>query len=672
MPVQSVKQFSGMAPLVDPLKLADSAAVAADWTKFEGTDVRAWRDPIAIEYDTGSGTDIGPVGTTITRLFRFPVFSDSGVFLARRWLAWASGLLDVHPVISPIPADQYSRLYWTVTSQPMMVASSPTLSQTLGLTPGPRILGIPAPIERPTGTPVDDSAVTQRQPSEITNAKPAVVTFPAPDHPFTEGQQVQVVITTAADATAQNMRELSGKSFFVDDVTANSITLRGSDTTNYSDFVDPSAALVSAVFTDSDFEDRTYVFTLVSDWGEEGPPSPPSDVVTVRRNGGTATITLTWARPNGYDHIATARVYRTITGTNNTQFFFVKDVALVGGGPSTPVIVQFTDDVDPLEIGELMPSTEWTAPVSGMFGLTAMQNGFFVAAKGNTLYACEAYQPHAWPDRYRKTCDFEIIGIGALGQSAIVATSGKTYLATGSDPASLTLQELPIDAPCLASRSIVSIGTGVVYATHDGLALITPSGSQIITQNIVTKQQWSALWTGLMSAGFHDGRYIVFSPTGSFKTFSLRIAQDGDLQYTTLTGITARACATDTANDTLCFVGPDGSGAMRRLYRFDAALTFHSYTWTSKVFTLQAPANFAVAQVFAASYPCTLQVLAAKPTTGGVTGPIVSVLTKTVTSKDPFRLPSGFTAREWQLTITGTASVQRVDMATSIAELRAL
>jgi hypothetical protein len=672
MPVQSVKQFSGMAPLVDPLKLADSAAVLADWTKFEGTDVRAWRDPVAIDYDTGAGTDIGSAGGTITKLFRFSVFSDDGSFQARRWLAWATGLRDVHPVASPIPADQYSRLYWTTTTQDMMVASSPTMSQTLGATPGPRVVGIPAPIERPTGTPVDDSATTQRQPAEITNAKPAVVSFPSPDQPFTEGQQVQVVITTPADATAQNMRELSGKSFFVDDVTDNSITLRGSDTTNYSDFVDPSAALVSAVFTDSDFEDRTYVFTLVSDWGEEGPPSPPSDVVTVRRDGGTATITLTWARPNGYDHIVTARVYRTITGTNNTQFFFVKDVALVGGGPSTPVIVQFVDDVDPLEIGELMPSTEWTAPVSGMFGLIGMPNGFFMAGKGNTLHFSEAYQPHAWPDRYRKTLETEFVGAAALGQSAVVATSGKTYLATGSDPASVTLQELPIDAPCLSARSIVSIGHGVVYATYDGLAVITPAGSQIITQSILTKQQWVAIWSNLMCAGFHDGRYIVFAPTGSLKTFSLRIAQDGDLQYATFTGITARACATDTSNDTLCFVGPDGSGAMRRLYRFDGGLGLHAYTWTSKVFTLQAPANFAVAQVFAASYPLTLQIFAAKPTTGGATGPLVSVLTKTVASKDPFRLPSGFTAREWQFTITGTASVQRVDMATSIAELRAL
>lgn len=662
-----------MAPLVNPRKLPDQGATVASWTKFDGTDLRPWRDPVAIEYDTGAGTDIGAPGGTITRLYRFSVFSSTGQFQARRWLAWATGLALVSPAPSPIPADQFMRLYWTVEGGSMFAASSPTMSQTLGATPGPRVVGIPAPVERPTGAPVDDAAATERQPIAITKAKPAVVTFTTPpNQPFTEGQTVQITITTPADASAQNMRELSGKSFRATAVTDNSITLAGSDTTNYSDFVDPSAALVSAVLTDSDFEDRAYVFTLVSDWGEEGPPSPASEIITVRRDGGKATITLTWARPNGYDHIMTARVYRTVTGEAPTRFFFVKDVPIVGGSPSVPAIMQFEDDVEPLKIGELMPSQTWTAPVSGMFGLLPMPNGYFIAFKGNTVHACVAYQPHAWPDDYRKTVDTEIIGGATIAQAAVIATSGAPYLATGSDPASLTLQVLPIDAPCLNARGIVSIGTGVVYPTHDGLALITMTGSRIITQDILSKQQWALLWTSTMSAGYHDGRYIVMSPSGSFPTFSLRITEDGELQYTTYPGLLGRSTAIDTANDSLCYIGQDSSLAFRRLFRFDGGLTLHSYTWTSKVFTLMAPANFSVAQVFAASYPVSVQFLAAKPVSGGAAGPIVSVITQSVQSSEPFRLPSGFTAREWQVTVTGTAEVQRIDLATSMAELRAL
>lgn len=668
MTTLSVSNFSGMAPLIDPRKLPDQGATVAQWVKFDGTDIRAWREPVAIEYDAGSGTDIGPSGLTVTRLFRFTVLSSSGAFQARRWLAW-EGLRDISPVPSPIPADQYSRLYWTEQSAEMKVCSSPTISQTLGITPGARILGIPAPIERPVAEAVVDAAATSAQPLEITNAKPAVVTFAA--NPFTEGQQVQVVITTPADATAQNMRELSGKTFVASGVTATQLTLTGSDTAAYSDFVDPSAAVVNALFSESDFEDRVYVFTLVSDWGEEGPPSPPSEIVTVRRDGGKATVTLTWARPNGYDHIMTMRVYRTLSGEDGTRYFFVKDVPFTGGGPGSPVIVQFVDDVQPLQIGELIPSTEWTAPVSGMFGLLAMPNGYMIAFKGNTVYACEAYQPHAWPDRYRKTLENEIVGAAVIGQSAVIATSGRPYLATGSDPASLTIQDLPIDAPCISSRSIVSIGSGVVYATYDGLVLVTPAGARLVTQNILTKQQWASVWTGQMQAGYHDGRYIVFSQSNTFPSFSMRPDGD-DIQYTTFPGMLGRACATDTANDTLCFVAPDSAGFYRRLTRFDGGTNLRSYTWRSKVFTFSAPCNFSIAQVFASDYPVSINISAAKPNgLAGVT-PLVTVVDHIPPSATAFRLPSGFTAREWQFTVTGTAPIQRIDMATSVAELRAI
>lgn len=670
MPVLKIDVFGGMAPIVNPRKLADSGAVVANWAKFEATDLRPWRDPVVIEYDTGAGTDMGPVGTRVTKLFRFSVMDAGGAFIARRWLAW-QGLRAISPVASPIPADQFSRLYWTEQGGAMRVASSPTISQTLLGAAGVRNAGIPAPVVQPAGVPVDDSAAISAQPLSISKAKPAIVGLQM-GHPFKEGQQLNIVITTPADAVVQNMRELSGKSFFAAAVDEDSLELRGSDTSNYSAFVDPSACVISVVLSASDFDDRVYVFTLVSDWGEEGPPSPPSDVVTVRKEGGSATVTLTWARPNGYDHITTARLYRTLSGQDGTQFFFVKDLPLVGGGPSTPVIVQFVDDVDPIALGELMPSTTWTAPVIGMFALVGMPNNFFIAAKGNTLYACVTNQPHAWPDEYRKTIETEIVGAAVMGQGAVIATSTRPYLVVGSDPASLTMQDLPIDAPCLNPNSIVSIGTGVVYASHDGLALITPAGARVLTQRVFSKQQWANLWTSSMKAEYHDGRYIAMTSNASFPTFSLRIEEAaGDMEYTTYPGLLGEAVAIDTSNDSLCYAGLDAGNAFRRLTRFDGGLSLHAYVWTSKVFTLAAPACFAAGKVLASSYPVELQVSAAKIIGNGSSGALTPIHTIFVASNAPFRLPSGFVAHDWQVAVGGTAEIQRIELATSIAELRA-
>lgn len=669
MPLLSITVFGGLSPITNPRKLPDYGAVTAEWVRFEASDLRPWRDVAPIDYDTGAGSDMGSPGTIVTKLYRFSVMSASGAFQTRRWLAW-QGLRPISPVPSPIPADQFMRLYWTDGASQMVAASSPTMSQTLMGGAGPRVVGIPAPTQQPTGSPVVDQAVLQAQPTEITNAKPGVAMFAS--HPFKEGNQVNVVINTPEDAAQQNMRELSGKSFFVADVKPGSVELRGSDTTNYSDFVDPSAAMISLVLSESDFDDRVYVFTLVSDWGEEGPPSPPSEIITVRKDGGKANVTLTWARPNGYDHIVTARLYRTLSGQDGTLFFFVKDIPIVGGSPSVPAIMNFVDDVDPLKLGEKMPSQDWTAPIDGMFALTGMPNGFMIAAKGNTLHACEAYQPHAWPDKYRKTVENEINGIATMAQSAILTTSGKPYLATGSDPASLTVTELDVDAPCLSSGSIVSVGAGVVYATHDGLALITPSGSRILTQKILSKQQWAAIWAGTFVAGYHDGRYFALTANSALVSFSLRIdGTGGDMEYTTYPGLLARACAIDTANDSLCFVGLDGSNVFRRLMRIDASLSLKNYVWTSKVFTLAAPANFAVGQVMANTYPVPLVIMAAKIQSDGSAAAMATVHSLFVNSSAPFRLPSGFVAREWQIKVQGQADVQRIDLATSMSELRA-
>jgi hypothetical protein len=43
--------------------------------------------------------------------------------------------------------------------------------------------------------------------------------------------------------------------------------------------------------------------------------------------------------------------------------------------------------------------------------------------------------------------------------------------------------------------------------------------------------------------------------------------------------------------------------------------------------------------------------------------------TQTVMSRHPFRLPSGFTAFDWQLEASGTHAIQGMAMASSIGEL---
>jgi hypothetical protein len=92
-----------------------------------------------------------------------------------------------------------------------------------------------------------------------------------------------------------------------------------------------------------------------------------------------------------------------------------------------------------------------------------------------------------------------------------------------------------------------------------------------------------------------------------------------------------------------------------------AGSTNRTYRWVSKIASLPSPINMSFGQVIANTYPVTLKV-----TADG------TERTYTVTSSNPFRLHSGFLAREWYVEVTGTSDVTGVALAQSAWELKNL
>lgn len=718
MPVLRIDNFAGMAPIFDPRKLPAGNSTNAQGTRFDGSGVGPFYSSQATNIDSSGLTVFQSGGYNIGRLFRFVVTGQQNLTL--RWLAWPSNSaggqhwIVIDPAPSPIPNDQYNRLYWTSANDKMYAASGPVVTDTLAQTAtsnnsvNVRALGIPAPLVAPALTA--SSATGSTAPiTAITNASPAVVTVSG-TNPFKNGQLVQAVLANAPTGTPSNMSELSGKQFLVGNVTGNTLELVGSDSTNYSKFTSAGGWTLERVFLDSDYEDRAYVFTLVSDWGEEGPPSPPSAVKQILLDG-SAAVVLTWV-VGTYTHVNRMRLYRTVSGQSGTNFFFVGEIPFTGTiTPSTltgavsgfsTITASLVDAVPPVSIGELLPSTDWTAPVAGMFGLISMPNGFMLAFKDNTVYACEAYEPHAWPDKYRKTVDYPIVGAAVMGQSAVIATKGRPYVATGSDPYSLTLSKLDIDAPCIAKEGIVSIGDGVVYPTFEGLVLIKPYAlPQIITQQIMTKAQWLSYWqTGTggqtspptMYGAFYNDHYLAISNNSLYPSLAFRVsAATGESmfavappeqhQFFLMPNLIGMAPANDLMDDTLHFCKQIG-GAFNQLVQFDAQSSgqFDSFSWSSKFHQLLVPMNFSVAQVFASSYPVTVTINATSlADAGGVHGELGQMTRvfgpTAIQNSLPFRLPAGFMALEWQVTLAAGQSASKTAissfvMATSMGELK--
>lgn len=391
-------------------------------------------------------------------------------------------------------------------------------------------------------------------------------------------------------------------------------------------------------------ESRTYVYTYVTSFGEEGPPSDASDVVEID---GTQPFTVGLAGPpSGNYSITLKRIYRSSTVGARAQFQFVAEIPVA--------TASYIDSVDQANLGEVLMTENWNPPPAKLSGLRMLANGAAVGFVGRTIHLSEPNLPHAWPHSY--TIDDDIVGIAVFGQSVAVLTRSFPYLLQGADPAAMTPTKLELPQACVSKRSIVETGDGVVYASPDGLVSIG-NGASIITRQIMSREQWQAYVPSSMSIYAYNGRLHCFYNTGSVRG-ELVFDLSGQGAVLTTSNISAGAAVSagyfDPRSDVLYLA--QGGG----IYRMDqgSALTA---TWRSKSFRLPWQQNFGVGQVRAAAYPVTLRVYA----DGALKW------TQTVTGNDHFSLPSGFRGLDWEFELDTTSEVSEVILATTASELKA-
>lgn len=389
-------------------------------------------------------------------------------------------------------------------------------------------------------------------------------------------------------------------------------------------------------------ETRAYTYTHVRNYGgftEESAPAPVvmADVLA----GQTVTLSTFDTPPSGAHHITHRRIYRTATGSQGTNYYFVGEQAIAS--------TEFADSVAGSDLGEVLPSLNWAAPPDGLQGLVALPNGILAGFAGKDIYFCDPWHPHAWPANYSLTVNYDIVGLGVFGQSVLALTKGSPYLISGTHPDSMSMQKLDIEQACVSKRSICAFGSGVLYASPDGLVYVGSEGSQIISQPYVTHKEWNTLLNPSTLHGYeHDGRYYGFHSTGGF------IFDPADKSGAlTLHDIVADAAYVDLLVDALFYIS--GDTVYKLHYGTDKA-----YTWRSKQFQMPKPMNPGCVQVIATDYTNITFKLYADG---------VLKHTQAVTSDRPFRLPSGYLARFVEMEMAGTSPVLSVHLAESPVEL---
>lgn len=388
-------------------------------------------------------------------------------------------------------------------------------------------------------------------------------------------------------------------------------------------------------------ETRVYTYTYVYKVGAreiESAPAPPSDTVDVYPD---QTVSLSGFTTPASPYVAThVRIYRSTAGI----FLFVNELPI-----ATATGSGYVDDIDPDDLAEEIPSLGWLPPPDDMKGLINLPNGIMAGFVSRDIFFCEPYVPHAWPDTFRQTIDYPIVGLGRMDTTLAVLTKGTPYLIQGSHPDAMVVVKSDVEQACMSKESIVSFNGSVFYCSPDGLIMLTPGGSKLITENMFTYTQWQALIKPESVHAYHqDMKYIAFYDNGTTAGCFVYDTITNEFTFNTLL---ASAGYQSLRDDTL-YLLRDGN---IRPWNEGANTT---YTWKSKVHTMPRVMGMSVAQVEAENYPVEAKIF--------LDGQLLH--TQEVTNRFPFRLPAK-SGRDWEIQVVGQHEVFSVAIAQSMEEL---
>ncbi len=260
-------------------------------------------------------------------------------------------------------------------------------------------------------------------------------------------------------------------------------------------------------------ETRSYVYTFVTAYNEEGPPCNPvtateySNVTSWNLSGGSTSWT-----GGSQVNVAYVNIYRTVPNSSNPAFFYVTQVPIATWISGSGTYLDASTNIA-IALNNTLDFVDNFPPPSSMTGFALMPGGFLVGFQGRNLLFTEPYLPHAWNPTYNLATEFEIVGIVVWSQTAIICTTSNLYLGSGSTPDAFTLQKLDGVTPCLSRRGIVSTVSGAYFPTVDGLAMFNVNGLNTITQPILTKEEWATFSPTTFIAAQLGLQYIAWNST---------------------------------------------------------------------------------------------------------------------------------------------------------------
>jgi hypothetical protein len=723
-----VTEFKGIQPKIAKDKLPPNMAQIASDLKSASGDIKAIRR---------STSNVALEGSTYKALFQYLEGS------SRNWVYYD---LIVHWVRSPTVLDTFERMYLTGADAGIQAVGLITFTDDMTdgetITIGSEVFEYDIAENGIGGdTSVGDSTTTTK---ELAAAALAALT-PDADVTFTDNEDGTVSVTVTTAGVAGNV--------IVFTEAGAHISVNGSDTLGGTTLgIDPGKykAFVSDIQEDGDFDFttdfyypgspvnaalvdegghataskvRSYVWTNVSRYGEEG---PPSGILTITDyDSGTVTLS-NFVEPSDLDeHLKTPigdnspaiRIYRTSSDEGGSAaFLLVAQVTVDETGPASTAWAdyEYEDDVAPGDLSTLLNTTFYDRAPVDLTNLRGHPGGFFVASKGNTLYFSEPFTPWAWPEDYQIPIDQEIVGIGVYGSTIVVATDGHIYTFSGPHPTSLYKTKLSFQ-PCLSQRAVVESHDGVLFPSKEGFQHVTQGGVVNVTTDMFKPEDWVDYELDTMHGTWYNKAYYGFYKSADHEGYIVLDMLNG----TITTGVDYHYAGYVTISDgTFHTVYPSNISepTVLNISTWDADTTeYRMFNYKSPQYIQTKPVNFKVAQVILDTefYNSVLETISDNgtledlnadawelPLRGAfnanmlneqdINGDTLYSLrnlgvqsyinfkiyvggtlkwVKQVSDSQMFKLPSGFKHKKWEWSVDGMIPVKRVILATSTEEI---
>jgi len=429
-------------------------------------------------------------------------------------------------------------------------------------------------------------------------------------------------------------------------------------------------------------DDVSYVYTFVTAFGEEGPPSPATAPIE-RTDTETVTITMPANQlPSGnynFGNGSLKRIYRSNTGSTNTAFQFLAQVSLA--------TTTYADTTPSAGLGEVLPSETWIGPPDDnvslypdgpMKGLIAVANGVFAGFTGKRFCVSEPFLPHAWPVDYRITVEEDIVAIGAVANGVVALTNGTPYFITGTDPSAMTAIRVDLPQACINVNSVVDMGSVLFYAGPDGLCAVSSGDGRVVTEGLISSRQWSDIFAPTSYRAFrHENTYVAFWTEGGVNKGFVYDPRAEEAALSTLT--TANAVRGGYMNP------KDGELYLivnNKIAKYRGSSTKRTLTWKSKQLVLPKPTSMSWVSVHAQAYPVAVKVWADGTLIAHYSLSFANnTYTQTVTVpngattgslREPvMRLPAKL-AQVWEVQVSGAVEIDEVCLAQSMDEIAGL